>query len=79
MRELDEERIDYFNQMIAKLKHDPDKFERMFAAQYLAKYSYLKSKKALCTALYDEDPEVAECVRKLIEDRECWRNNSSIK
>lgn len=65
--------------MIAKLKHDPDKFERMFAAQYLAKYSYLKSKKALCTALSDKDPEVAECVRKLIEKRECGRKKTSIK
>jgi len=46
--------------MIAKLQQDPDKFERMFAAQYLAKYSYLKSKEVLCIALNDEDPEVVE-------------------
>ena len=43
----------------------------MFAAQYLAKYSYLKSKEVLCIALNDEDPEVAECLRKIIEEKEC--------
>jgi hypothetical protein len=71
LRELDEEKIDYLDQMIVKLKHDTDKFERMFAAQYLAKYSYLNSKEALFSAINDEDPEVAECIRRLIEEREC--------
>lgn len=56
--------------MIFKLRYDPDRYERMFAAQYLAKYSYSKSKEALYAALNDEDPEVAECVRKLMEKRE---------
>ena len=68
---MTKEKEDNFNQMIAKLQQDPDKFERMFAAQYLAKYSYLKSKEVLCIALNDEDPEVVECIRKIIEEKEC--------
>ncbi len=57
--------------MIEKLQKDPDKFERMFAAQYLAKYNYLKSKKHLQRAIIeDTDPEVVHYIRRLLEDRE---------
>ena len=68
---MTKEKEDNFNQMITKLQQNPDKFERMFAAQYLAKYSYLKSKEYLCIALNDEDQEVVECIRKIIEEKEC--------
>ena len=56
--------------MIEKLQQDPDKFERMFAAQYLARYNLSRYKGLLHEAvLEDTDPEVVHCVRKLIEDR----------
>ncbi|MFX1282342.1 MAG: hypothetical protein ACFFB5_01755 [Promethearchaeota archaeon] len=57
--------------MIEKLQKDPDKFERMFAAQYLAKYNFLISKNHLKRAvLEDTDPEVVHCIRKILEDKE---------
>ena len=56
--------------MIEKLQKDPGKFERMFAAQYLAKYDYSKSKKHLQrAALEDADPEVVHCIRNLLQNR----------
>lgn len=56
--------------MIEKLQKDPDKFERMFAAQCLAKYNFSISKEHLRKAiLKDTDPDVILCVRKLLDDR----------
>ncbi|MFX0209685.1 MAG: hypothetical protein ACFFDT_27135 [Candidatus Hodarchaeota archaeon] len=56
--------------MVEKLQKHPDRFERMFAAQYLAKYNFSRSKKHLQRAvLEDVDPEVVRCIRKILEDR----------
>lgn len=56
--------------MIEKLQKDPDKFERMFAAQYLARYNFLISKEHLREVISeDTDPDVVLCVRKLLDDR----------
>ena len=52
--------------MIQKLLHDSDKFERMFAARYLSKYQYNKSKAALFRLLEDSDHDVVECVTKIL-------------
>ena len=41
--------------MVQKVLHDPDKFERMFAARYLSKYQYFKSKAILLKLLEDDD------------------------
>jgi hypothetical protein len=55
--------------ILEKLQQDPDKFERMFAAQYLARYNLSKYEGLLQKViLEDTDPEVVQCVRKLIED-----------
>ena len=55
--------------MIKQLYRDPDKFERMFAAQYLAKYHLSKCKEHLMKAVLEEpDPEVVHCIRKLLQD-----------
>ncbi len=55
--------------MLKKLQKDPDKYERMFAAQYLAKYNFSKCKEHLMKAvLEDSDPEVVHCIRKVLED-----------
>ena len=44
--------------MVHKLLHDPDKFERRFAAQYLCKYDFIASKSVLTSLLNDEDKEL---------------------
>ncbi len=62
MRTLDKKEEDLFEVMLKKLQNDPDKYERMFAAQYLAKYNFSKSKKFLEEALNDYDPEVVQCI-----------------
>ncbi len=49
--------------MILKLKRDSDKYERMFAAQYLARYSSLKTRKILLEALNDKDPEIVKYIK----------------
>ncbi|MHA1973273.1 MAG: HEAT repeat domain-containing protein [Candidatus Hodarchaeales archaeon] len=57
-----------FLEMIIKLKEDPDKYERMFAAQYLAKYNYVKSKNILLEAISTEpDNEVINTIKKHIK------------
>ncbi|MHA1227564.1 MAG: HEAT repeat domain-containing protein [Candidatus Hodarchaeales archaeon] len=57
-----------FLEMAIKLKEDPDKYERMFAAQYLAKYNYKKSKNFLLEAILDEsDQEVVNTIKKHIK------------
>ncbi|UCE14021.1 MAG: HEAT repeat domain-containing protein [Candidatus Heimdallarchaeota archaeon] len=67
MSELANDQVETFNLMIKKLQHDPDKFERMFAAQYLARYNFSEIKDYLIKALEDPDPEVVLLVRKLLE------------
>ena len=57
-------------EMIYKLLNDPDKFERMFAAQYLFKYNFHESKSILKNALNDKDPEVVICITRLFEFKE---------
>ena len=55
--------------ILKKLRKDPDKYERMFAAQYIAKYYFSMCKKHLENAvLEDSDPDVVLCIRKLLED-----------
>ncbi len=58
------------DKMVQKLRNDPDKFERMFAAQYLFKYNYSESKSILKDALTDNDPEVVLCITRLFEVKE---------
>ena len=68
-RELTKPNQENVKTMIKKLQKDPDKFERMFAAQYLAKYYFSKCKRKLMKAvLVDPDPEVVHCIRKLLKD-----------
>ena len=55
--------------MIQKVLHDPDKFERMFAARYLSKYQYSKSKNILFKLLEDDDIEVVRCVTKILKEK----------
>lgn len=52
-------------EMVHKLFNDEDKFERMFAAQYLAKYM-AHPQDLLKKALNDNDPEVRTCIQSLI-------------
>jgi len=67
-RELAKPNQEIVETMIKKLQKDPDKFERMFAAQYLAKYNLSGYKEDLMKAiLEDPDPEVVHCIRKLLE------------
>ncbi|UCG00403.1 MAG: HEAT repeat domain-containing protein [Candidatus Heimdallarchaeota archaeon] len=55
--------------LIKKLHEDPDKFERMFAAQYLAKYNLSRCEVNLKKAvLEDPDPDVVQSIRKLLKD-----------
>jgi hypothetical protein len=66
-RELSKSNQENVEIMIKKLQKDPDKFERMFAAQYLAKYNLLEYKKYLKKAIFeDPNPEVVHCIRKLL-------------
>ena len=59
--------------MLEKLRKDPDKFERMFAAQYLTKYNFSKYEEYLEKAvLYESDPEVVHCIDRLLKEN---RNN----
>jgi hypothetical protein len=64
---LDKQKNDVFDQMILKLREDPDKYERMFAAQYLAKSSSVKIEKILLEALNDDDPELVESIKKILK------------
>jgi HEAT repeat protein len=60
---------DLREKMVKKLLNDPDKFERMFAARYLAKYDFVNSKSELLVALNDENEEVIECILKLLQQK----------
>ncbi|MFW9853957.1 MAG: HEAT repeat domain-containing protein [Candidatus Thorarchaeota archaeon] len=57
---------DLFRTMVKKLLEHPDRFERIFAAQYLARYTRERSEKFLYEALADPDPEVVACVQHLL-------------
>lgn len=57
---------DLLGTMVKKLREHPDRFERIFAAQYLVRYSREGSEKFLHEALADPNPEVVACVRKLL-------------
>ena len=71
MSKLDVTKEEIREKMIEKLLNDPDKFERMFAAQYLYKYDYVASKSALINALNeDEDEEVVRCITVIIQKEE---------
>ncbi len=52
---------DIWDKMVQKILHDPDKFERMFAARYLSKYKYTEIKAILINLLEDDDLEVVMC------------------
>ena len=68
MRELTKPNQENIETMIKKLQKDPDKFERMFAAQYLAKYNLSEYKEYLMKAIFeDPNPEVIHCIRKLLK------------
>ncbi len=54
--------------MIEKLQNDPDKFERMFAAKFIAKYNFEESKESLEKALNDEDPDVVTLIKDLLQN-----------
>ena len=65
--------------MVHKLLHDPDKFERRFAAQYLCKYDFLASKSVLTRLLDDEDKELVDYItKKLQEHRDTSEDPESI-
>jgi hypothetical protein len=69
-RELTKANQKTIEMMIKKLQEDPDKFERMFAAQYLVKYNLSTCKKHLEKAALDEsDPEVVCCIHPASEKR----------
>ena len=69
MRELTKPNEKSVKTLIKKLQKDPDKFERMFSAQYLTKYKLLEYKEYLMKAILEEhDPEVVHCIRKILED-----------
>ena len=55
--------------MVHKLLHDPDKFERMFAAQYLCKYDFLASKPIFTSLLNDEDMELVNFIAKILQEQ----------
>ena len=55
--------------MVQKVLHDPDKFERMFAARYLSKYKYFESKAILLKLLEDDDLDVVSCATRLLQEK----------
>lgn len=55
--------------MVQKVLHDPDKFERMFAARYLSKYQYFESKAILLKLLEDDDLDVVRCATRLLQEK----------
>ena len=55
--------------MVQKVLHDPDKFERMFAARYLFKYQYFESKAILLKLLEDHDLDVVRCATRLLQEK----------
>jgi hypothetical protein len=70
LSELSQANPDVKEQMIEKLHQDPDKFERMFAAQYLARYFFSESREHLYNAFTKEkDPDVVQSIRKLLDER----------
>lgn len=55
--------------MVQKALHDPDKFERMFAARYLSKYRYSDSKEILLKLLEDNDLDVVRCATRILQEK----------
>ena len=68
MRILTENKSELLLSMIEKLHKDPDKFERMFAAKFIAKYNFLEGKESLENALNDEDPDVVTLIKDLLQN-----------
>ncbi|MHA1444580.1 MAG: HEAT repeat domain-containing protein [Candidatus Hodarchaeales archaeon] len=60
---------DIWEKMVQKVLHDPDKFERMFAARYLSKYKYTEIKTILIELLEDDDLEVVKCVARILQEK----------
>jgi hypothetical protein len=58
-----------WKKMVQKVLHDPDKFERMFAARYLSKYQYIESKAILLKLLEDDDLDVVRCATRLLQEK----------
>ncbi|MHA1947542.1 MAG: HEAT repeat domain-containing protein [Candidatus Hodarchaeales archaeon] len=58
-----------WEKMVQKVLHDPDKFERMFAARYLSKYQYFESKAILLKLLEDDDLDVVRCATRLLREK----------
>lgn len=77
MSKLVKKKSDILATMIEKLQYNKDKFERMFAAQYLTKYNFEESKEFLEKALEDPDPEVAQCVQRHLEKAEKLANKKT--
>ncbi len=69
MSELTANKEKIREKMVDKLLNDPDKYERMFAAQYLYKYDYSASKSVLISVLKDEDREVVNCITRLLKEQ----------
>ena len=65
--------------MIHKLLHDPDKFERIFAAQYLYKYDFSATKSVLISLLEDEDKELVNFITKILEEHRGSQEDPEIK
>ncbi len=57
---------DFWEKMVLKVLHDPNKFERMFAASYLSKYQYAESKAILFKLLEDNDLDVVRCATRIL-------------
>jgi hypothetical protein len=60
---------DIWEEMVHKVLHNPDKFERMFAARYLSKYQYNQSKPILLKLLEDNDLDVVRCIVKILHEK----------
>ncbi len=55
--------------MIDKLRNDPDKFERMFAAKFIAKYNFEGSREFLEKALLnDGDSDVILLIKDILKE-----------
>ena len=55
--------------MVQKVLHDPDKFERMFAARYLSKYQYSESKDVIFKLLEDDDLDIVRCATRILQEK----------
>ncbi len=69
MSELTANKEKIREKMVDKLLNDPDKYERMFAAQYLCKYDFSANKSVLISVLDDEDREVVNCITRSLKEQ----------